>query len=172
MGSEQGGKARNVDLLERIDRRLADTRVRIDPNEFEDCATSMLTAMYPGLVPIVGGTDYGIDAEITSLEGRPTGLIITSSRTLKGARVSLRSSLASLKRHGLPVRHVMVANLAEMNRRRRDGLTSIAGEFDCELVQIFDRAFFANQFREQPDWRSKIGDIAAFRPGEVFGGDE
>lgn len=89
MGSEEGGKARNVDLLERIDRRLADTRARIDPHEFEDGATSMLTAMYPGLVPIVGGTDHGIDAEITSLEGRPIGLIITSSRTLKGARASL-----------------------------------------------------------------------------------
>jgi hypothetical protein len=148
-----------VDLLGRIDRRLADTRARIDPHDFEDCATSMLTSMYPGLVPIVGGTDHGLDAEIF-LDARPTGLIITSSRTLEGARSSLRSSLASVNRHRLPVRHVMVANLAEMNRRRRDGMAAIAKEFDCELVQIFDRAFFANQFREQPDWRLKILDIA------------
>ncbi len=152
--------AHNVDLLERIDRRLADTRARIDPHDFEDCVTSMLTSMYPGLVPIVGGTDFGLDAEITSLESKPTGLIITSSRTLKGARASLRSSLASIKGHRLSVRRVMVANLAEMNRRRRDGMASIAEEFDCELVQVFDRAFFANQFREQPDWRLRILGIA------------
>lgn len=56
-----------MDLLERIDRRLADTRARNDPHDFEDCATSM----YPGLVPIVGGTDFGLDAEITSLESKP-----------------------------------------------------------------------------------------------------
>lgn len=149
-----------MDLLERIDRRLADTRSRIDPHEFEDCAASMLTPMYPGLVPIVGGTDHGLDAEIASLGAPPTGLIVTSSRTLKGARASLRSSLASIQRHGLAVRHVMVANLAEMNRRRRDGMASIAAEFDCELVQVFDRSFFANQFRGQPDWRLRILGIA------------
>jgi hypothetical protein len=149
-----------VDLLERIDRRLADTRARIDPHEFEACATSMLTSTYPGLVPIVGGTDYGLDAEITVLDDRRIGLIITSSRTLQGARASLRSSLASMRQHGLAVRHVMVANLAEMNRRRRDGLASIAGEFGCELVQVFDRAFFAERFREQPDWRLRILGIA------------
>ena len=160
MRAVQGWEARNVDLLERIDRRLADTRARIDPRDFEDCATSMLTAMYPGLVPIVGGTDYGLDAEITSLDARPIGLIITSSRTLDGARASLRSSLASIKRHRLPVQHVMVANLAEMNRRRRDSFATIAKEFGCELVQVFDRAFFANHFREQPDWRLKILGIA------------
>ena len=156
----EGLGAHNMDLLERIDRRLADTRARIDPHDFEDCATSMLTSMYPGLVPIVGGTDYGLDAEITPLDARPTGLIITSSRTLKGARASLRSSLASMRRHRVLVRHVMVANLAEMNRRRRDGMAAIAEEFECELIQVYDRLFFANQFREQPDWRLRILGIA------------
>lgn len=149
-----------LDLLERIDRRLSDMRARISPHEFEDCATSILTSLYPGLVPIVGGTDYGIDAEITTLDLRPIGLIITSSRTLDGAQASLRSSLTSIKQHGLPVRHVMVANLAEMNRRRRSSMGRIAEGLGFELVQVFDRAFFANQFREHPDWRLKILGIA------------
>ena len=149
-----------MNLLERIDRRLADMRARIDPNEFEDCVTSLLTPLYPGLVPIVGGTDYGLDAEVTSSDSRLIGLTITSSRTPDGARASLRSSLASMRRHGLQVERVMAANLAEMNRRRRNGLSAIAHEFDCELVQVFDRAFFANQFRAHPDWRRRILGIA------------
>lgn len=149
-----------MDLLERIDRRLADTRARIDPRDFEDCANSILSQMFPGLVPIVGGTDHGVDAEITSLDTRAIGLITTSSRTLDGARASLRSSLASIKQHQLSVRHVMVANLAEMTRRRRDGMAWTAKQFGCELVQVFDRAFFANQFRAHPDWRLKVLGIA------------
>lgn len=149
-----------MNLLERIDRRLADMKVRIDPNEFEDCVTSLLTPLYLGLVPIVGGTDYGLDAEITSPDLRLIGLTITSSRTPDGARASLRASLASMRRHGLQVERVMAANLAEMNRRRRNGLSDIAHEFDCELVQVFDRAFFANQFRAHPDWRRRILGIA------------
>ena len=145
-----------MNLLERIDRRLADMRARIDPNQFEDCVTSLLTPLYPGLVPIVGGTDHGLDAEMASSDLRLIGLTITSSRTLDGARASLRTSLASMRRHGLPVERVMAANLADMNRRRRIGLQAIAREFDCELVQVFDRAFFANQFRSHPDWRRRI----------------
>jgi hypothetical protein len=149
-----------VDVLERIDRRLADTRARINPHDFEDCATSMLSAIYPGLVPIVGGTDHGLDAEIMSTDTPTIGVIITSARTLKGVRASLRASLTSLRSHDLPERHIIVANLAEMNRRRRDGLSSLAAEFDCKLVQVFDRAFFTNQFRVEPDWRLKILGIA------------
>lgn len=149
-----------MNLLERIDQRLANMRARIDPNEFEDCVTSLLTPLYPGLVPIVGGTDYGLDAEITSSDLRLVGLTITSSRTLDGARASLRASLASMRRHGLQVERVMAASLAEMNRRRRDGLSAVAHEFGCELVQVFDRAFFANQFRLHPDWRRRVLGIA------------
>ena len=146
-----------MNLLERIDRKLDDRRARINPHDFEDCATSMLTALFPELVPVVGGSDHGLDAEVTDdLERSPVGLIITSSRTIDGARKSLRSSLKSVIEHDLPVRRVMVANLAELNRSQRDKFKSIAAEFDCELVQIFDRAFFANQFRQHPDWRLEI----------------
>jgi len=149
-----------VNLLDRIDRRLADTRARINPDDFEDCVTSLLTPQFPGIVPIVGGTDYGLDAEVTPSDLHLIGLTITSSRTPEGARENLRSSLASMRKHGLAIERVMAANLAEFTRRRRNGLSDIAREFGCELVQVFDRAYFANQFRAHPDWRQKILGIA------------
>lgn len=144
-----------MNLLERIDRRLADTRARIDPFEFEECATSFLTALHPGLVPITGGTDYGLDAEIGTAED-VVGVIITSSRSWDGAKKSLRNSLRSVRAHGLAVQRVHVANLVEVNRRRREALREIAQEFGVELLQIYDMAWFANKFRENPDWRRKI----------------
>lgn len=147
-----------MNLLDRIDQRLSDTRVRINPHDFEDCATSLLSPIYPGLVPITGGSDFGLDAEITE-DSRITGLIITSSRSWDGAKRSLRDSLRSMRKHHVPVHHVVAVNLAEANRSKRENLKGITKEFDCELVQVHDRAWFANQFRENPDWRRKILDI-------------
>lgn len=145
-----------MNLLERIDRLLDDTRARLHPLDFEDCATSLLSIEHPGLAPVTGGTDYGLDAEIAKPDGDVIGLIITSSRTWEGARKSLRDSLKSARQHKRPVRQVMVANLAEVNRQRREKLKGIAEEFDCALIQVYDRAWFANTFLANPDWREKI----------------
>ncbi|TFE78032.1 hypothetical protein [Micrococcus aloeverae] len=147
-----------VNLLDRIDQRLSDTRARINPHDFEDCATSLLSPIHPGLVPITGGSDFGLDAEITQ-DSRITGLIITSSRSWDGAKQSLRDSLRSMRKNHIPVQRVVAVNLAEANRSKREKLKDIAKEFNCELVQVYDRAWFANQFRENPDWRRKILDI-------------
>ena len=147
-----------VNLLDRIDQRLSDTRARINPHDFEDCATSLLSPVHPGLVPIIGGSDFGLDAEITE-DSRITGLIITSSRSWDGAKRSLRDSLASIRKNHVPVQRVVAVNLAEANRSKREKLKDIAKEFDFELVQVYDRAWFANQFRESPDWRRKVLNI-------------
>lgn len=147
-----------MNLLDRIDQRLSDTRARINPLGFEACATSLLTSVYPGLVPIVGGSDFGLDAEITEVS-RTIGLVITSARSWDGAKRSLRDSLRSMRKNEVPVRRVIAVSLAEANRSKREKLRDIAREFDCDLVQVYDRAWFANQFRENPDWRRKILDI-------------
>lgn len=147
-----------MNLLDRIDQRLSDTRARINPLDFEDCATSLLTSVYPGLVPIAGGSDFGLDAEITE-DSRTTGLVVTSARSWDGAKRSLRDSLRSMRKNEVPVRRIVAVSLAEANRSKREKLRDIATEFDCELVQVYDRAWFANQFRENPDWRRKILDI-------------
>lgn len=155
---KQNAAVVDVNLLDRIDQRLSDTRARINPHDFEDCATSLLTPVYPALVPIIGGSDFGLDAEITG-DSQTIGLIITSSRSWDGAKRSLRDSLASIRKNHVPVRRVVAVSLAEANRSKREKLKDIAKEFDCELVQVYDRAWFANQFRENPDWRRKVLNI-------------
>lgn len=154
----QSAEVVEVNLLDRIDQRLSDTRARINPHDFEACATSLLSPVHPALVPIVGGSDFGLDAEITE-DSRITGLVITSSRSWDGAKRSLRDSLASIRKNHVPIQRVVAVNLAEANRSKREKLKDIAKEFDCELVQVYDRAWFANQFRENPDWRRKVLNI-------------
>ncbi|NEK87946.1 hypothetical protein GCU60_19590 [Blastococcus saxobsidens] len=82
--------------------------------------------------------------------------IITSSRTWEGAKKSLRGSLESARDHKMRVDQVVVANLAEVNRQKRIKLAAIAKEFDCDLIQVYDRPWFANAFRDDPDWRRRI----------------
>jgi hypothetical protein len=145
-----------VNLLDRIDQRLDDTRYRLQQSDFETCATALIGHDYPGLVPVMGGTDHGLDAELLKPNGQVLGLIITSSRTWEGAKKSLRGSLESARDHKKRVDQVVVANLAEVNRQKRIKLASIAKEFKCELIQVYDRPWFANAFRDDPDWRRRI----------------
>ena len=104
-----------VNLLERIDRCLNDTQYRLQQSDFEDCAAALVGHDYPGLVPVTGGTDHGLDAELVKPNGQVLGLIITSSRTWDGAKRSLRGSLKSARDHNRRVDQVVVANLAEVN---------------------------------------------------------
>lgn len=145
-----------MDLLDRIDQRLNDTRYRVQQTNFENCAAALVAREYPGLVPVTGGTDHGLDAELVKPNGQVLGLIITSSRTWEGAKKSLRGSLVSARDHKKHVDQVIVANLAEINRQKRIKLGEIANEFQCELLQVFDRPWFANAFRANPDWRRQI----------------
>jgi hypothetical protein len=145
-----------VNLLDRIDQRLNDTRYRLQQSDFEDCAAALIANDYPGLVPVTGGTDHGLDAELVKPNGQVLGLIITSSRTWEGAKKSLRGSLKSAQDHKKRVDQVVVANLAEVNRQKRIKLAAIAKEFRCELIQVYDRPWFANAFRDDPDWRRKV----------------
>jgi hypothetical protein len=145
-----------VNLLDRIDQRLDDTRYRLQQSDFEDCAAALIGHDYPGLVPVTGGTDHGLDAELVKPNGQVLGLVITSSRTWEGTKKSLRGSLKSARDHKKRVDQVVVANLAEVNRQKRIKLAAIAKEFKCELIQVYDRPWFANAFRDDPDWRRKI----------------
>ena len=145
-----------VNLLDRIDQRLNDTRYRLQQSDFEDCAAALIGNDYPGLVPVTGGTDHGLDAELVKPNCQVLGLIITSSRTWEGAKKSLRGSLKSAQDHKKRVDQVVVANLVEVNRQKRIKLAAIAREFNCDLIQIYDRPWFANALRDDPDWRRKI----------------
>lgn len=145
-----------MNLLNRIDQRLNDPRYGLQQSDFEDCAAALIGHDYPGLVPVTGGTDHGLDAELVKPNGQILGLIITSSRTWEGAKKSLRGSLTSARDHKKRVDQVVVANLVEVNRQKRIRLAAIAMEFKCELIQVYDRPWFANALRDDPVWRRKI----------------
>ena len=51
---------------------------RLDPELFEQCAADLLRNIYPGLVPISGGSDAGMDGAISDAEGVAFPLVATT----------------------------------------------------------------------------------------------
>ncbi len=77
-----------------IIKRLKDT---LDPELFERCAADLLRPSWPGLVPIRGGTDAGMDGAIGDGKGEPFPLISTTSPDVIG---NLTLSLEARVRDG------------------------------------------------------------------------
>ena len=65
------------DIITRLNERL-------DPELFEQCAADLLREIYPGLVPIRGGADSGMDGAIADGEGEPFPLVSTTSADVIG----------------------------------------------------------------------------------------
>lgn len=145
-----------MNLIDRIDRALADETWHVHPDTFEKCATSLLTQIYTNLAPVPGGADFGVDGEICSDEALRTVLVVTSSRSWEGVRGNLQGSLSSMQRNMVPVGGVIAANLAELNQSKREKLRKLAADFDVEILQFYDRTWFANVLRQNPDWRVKL----------------
>ncbi|MCG7277892.1 ATP-binding protein [Corynebacterium imitans] len=145
-----------MNLIDRIDRALADETWHVHPDIFEKCATSLLTQIYTNLTPVSGGADFGVDGEICSDEALRTVLVVTSSRSWDGVRKNLQGSLASMQRNMVPVGRVITANLAELNQSKREKLRKLAADVGVEIQQFYDRTWFANALRQNPDWRVSL----------------
>ena len=67
---------------------------KLDPELFEQCATDLLRDIYPGLVPIRGGSDAGMDGAIGDTEGVAFPLVATTQENVIGNFTkSLKSAL-------------------------------------------------------------------------------
>ena len=120
-----------MNLLDQIDERLKDPSFSLNRDHFEDCATSLLTDIYPNLVPICGGSDDGRDAEISDPDGT-IGVLITSARDLKGVLGNLSKGCRQMTKKQVPITRVILANLVELNASKRTKLNEAAHGFGFE----------------------------------------
>lgn len=109
-----------MNLIDRIAAALDNSRAKINPDVFEECATDLLQDRYPNLVPVRGGSDSGRDADSLEPAGvPPVRMAVTSSRTYEGARENLRGAIASLQTHGMTGTKIISVSLAELNQDKR-----------------------------------------------------
>lgn len=119
----------------------------------------MLSDIYPSLVPIAGGSDDGRDAEIAG-SGGTIGVLITSARDLAGVLSNLRRSCRQMVKKGVPLRRLILANLAELNASKRSKIEQAAKNEGFSVVQIYPRQWYADSLRRNPDWRNKLIQVA------------
>jgi len=143
--------------LDRIERALA-TR-RLSAQVFERCAQDLLSTVYKGLTPIPGGSDWGRDADIAGTgDDVPVRVLVTSSRGLDGVRDNMLGGIRSMKKHGVPVHKLVLANPAVLSRSDRGKLAESASRAGASLnvSEIFDGTFFASRLRRDGHWRHAL----------------
>lgn len=144
-----------MNLLDQIDAKLADPEFTLDRQMFERASTSMLSDIYPSLVPITGGSDDGRDAEIDD-PGGTIGVLVTSARDLDGVLENLRGGCRQMVKKGVPLRRIILANLALLNASKRRKVEHAAQVEGFSVVQIYPRAWYADSLRRNPVWRLQL----------------
>lgn len=126
----------------------------LDRDLFEACAVDLLRDVYPGLVPVRGGGDYGQDGAIADGEGPPFPLITTTSA--KGGLENLRKNLDSYVSGGGPQRKAVFATSRAKSPEQRKNLTDAARERGFELVQIHGQWDFASRLYRNSSWTLEL----------------
>ena len=138
-------------LYRAIEKRLDE---RLDPEMFERCAVDLLRAVYPGLVPIRGGDDGGMDGAIADPRGgSPIPLVVTTAGSVIG---NLTKNLESYRGDGGAASEAVLATSRPLSARQRKNLEKRAREFDFALRQIHDQADFVGRLYKDSRWRLEL----------------
>ena len=121
----------------------------LDPDLFEQCACDLLRKVYPGLVPIRGGHDAGMDGAIAGRQEPSSFLVCTTSPRVKD---NLKQSLKSHVKSGGTRREVVLATSQKLTAPQRLGLEKEATKLGFTLRQIHDQANFADRLYSSPEW--------------------
>ncbi len=122
---------------------------RLDPKLFEQCAADLLRKNHPGLVPISGGSDAGMDGAISDAEGVAFPLVATTQEDVIG---NLTKNLNSYLKNGGPRRRVVLATSQKLTPKRRRNLEERASELGFTLIQVYSQEALADLLYRSPEW--------------------
>ena len=145
------------DLIHKeIVRRLSG---RLDPEVFERCVSDVLRNIWPGLVPVPGGSDSGMDGAVADGEGPAFPLVATTDQH---PIRNLTRSLKSYVKDGGKRRKVILATSQVLNQRRRRSLEEKAERLGFVLVQICDGTSIADLLYRDPRWCKELLGLRAY----------
>ena len=126
---------------------------RLDPDLFERCAVELLREVYPGIVPVTGGDDGGMDGSISIGTRSPLPLIATTSQDVLG---NLTRNLDSYLQTGGSAREAVLATSRSLTPRKRRNLEKRARELGFTLRNIHDCRDFTGRLYRDPVWRKQL----------------
>ena len=126
---------------------------RLGPERFERCAVELLRDVYPGLVPIPGGDDGGMDGAISIGEPAAIPLVVTAGKDVLG---NLKRNLDSYLSTGGLARQAVLATSQPLTPTKRRNLEKRAREKGFTLRNIHDRADLIGRLYRSPSWRLEL----------------
>ncbi|WP_419935050.1 hypothetical protein [Candidatus Palauibacter sp.] len=139
-------------LYRQIEQRLGG---RLDPHLFERCAVELLRDVYPGLAPVTGGDDGGMDGAIPDEDGDALPLIATTAAKDK-VLGNVTRNLESYRRAGGSAAEAVVATSRELTPRKRRNLEARARQLGFTLRNIHDRDDFTGRLYRNSKWRLEL----------------
>jgi hypothetical protein len=125
----------------------------VDSELFEECAADILRQEFPTLVPIRGGDDAGMDGAISDGTGIAFPLISTTDENpIRNITKNINSYLSK----GGTRRKAVFATSQKLTARKRRNLEKRASDLGFVLVQVYDRAAFADRLYYNPKWCSEL----------------
>lgn len=137
-------------LFSQIEERLEGD---LNPDTFEFCAADLLRDVFPGLTPIRGGDDAGMDGAIPSSEGPPLPLITTTAQRV------IRNLTRNLERYieeGAEAREAVVATTTKLTPRRQRNLYDRAEELGFTLRNVYEQTYFVLRLYRDHHWRLEL----------------
>jgi hypothetical protein len=133
---------------------------QLDPTIFERCAQDLLGKIYPGLVPVVGGSDAGMDGSFPSPDGT-FPLICTTGDDVLG---NFRNSISNhLRRRSGPCRCILATSQA-LTPQRRDNIFDEAKKLDVTIHQIHEQEDFIGRLYRNSAWRLELLGVTGAPP--------
>ena len=127
---------------------------------FEECVCDLLRDDFPGLFPIRGGSDGGMDGGIPDGQGEAYPLICTTAQNVLR---NLRGSLDSYLKNGGLRRKAVLATSQHLTPIKRKNLKKEARNKGFILTGTYDRRAMRDRLWHSPIWCSKLLDL----PGRI-----
>jgi hypothetical protein len=134
---------------------LAGLNGSLNPQDFEDCMADLLRDAFPGLVPVHGGKDSGMDGAIADdeSEGEPFPLVTTTAENVER---NLQKSLDSFLKRKQPPRKVIFATSQSLTPQKRLKLMDLAREKGFTLRQVIEQRGIADRLYKSPRWCKQL----------------
>jgi len=129
----------------------------LDPQLFEECAVDLLRDSYPGLVPVRGGQDAGMDGAISDEEGEPYPLVATTSEDILR---NVTESLDSYLNKGGRQRKVVVATAKRLTPTFQRKVRDLARDKGFVLVNLHERSDLADRLYRNSRWAKDLLDLS------------
>ncbi len=126
----------------------------LNPEAFEQCAVDLIGKTGLRVVPVVGGRDAGFDGSVADADaGRPIPLVVTTSARPAD---NLKRSLVSANRQYPTLDRAFFATSRSLTPQSRRKLGQVAAQEGVQLMQVYDRAWFAQALYRDPVWCKRL----------------